>query len=149
VHFSFNLKIPAIHYKSLFENQLSYTLKKISVLISVFLLLTTLSSFAQDAENITPWGTYGRYIDYSTYTELKLNCDSTFEYIDRFELGSTYRFIGTWRIKNNKVILNPKEEKPALNLNKRWLLKENKLKGHIQSRNPKLKSFKIELIRKQ
>lgn len=97
-----------------------FTLKKISVIILSYLLLTDLSSFAQDAKNVSLCGTYGRYIDYSTFTELQLHCDSTFLFIDCFELGSTYKYRGTWEVKRNKILLKSSTDGTISHLPLRW-----------------------------
>lgn len=117
-----------------------FTLKKISVLILSYLLLPVLSSFAQDAENVTLCGTYGRYIDYSTYTELKLNCDSTFLFMDSFELGSTYKYSGNWMLKRNRIILTSSSEGSMSHLPKRWKKqKDGLISKKLNSNNLRLK----------
>lgn len=113
-----------------------------------FLPITAYYSAINLSDTENPSGTYGLYLDHSTYIELKLNEDKTYEYIDRFELGSTYKFNGTWRMENNKVILSTPDKDSLGSLHTKWILKENTLKGYAQSRNPSHKRYKVELTRK-
>jgi len=50
-------------------------------------------------------GTYGVYLDRSTYTELIINNNKTFEYVDRDFTGIGYKNMGKWKIVNRKLCL--------------------------------------------
>ena len=51
------------------------------------------------------FGTYGVYLDWSTYTELVIKENQTFEYIDRGFTGIGYKNYGKWKIQKGKLIL--------------------------------------------
>jgi hypothetical protein len=50
-------------------------------------------------------GTYGCYLDISTYVELKLKEDSTFIFVDRCFTGISDVYHGKWKIQKKKLIL--------------------------------------------
>jgi len=61
--------------------------------------------YRQDTNKVLETGIYGSYADVSTYTELQLFDNHTFNYIDRFELGSTYKYSGKWKVKGKHLVL--------------------------------------------
>jgi hypothetical protein len=108
-------------------------LNKLKFIIADLSVLLALSSSAQDNPDSMLCGTYGSYADQSTYTELKLNCDSTFEFIDCFELGSPLKYSGTWMLVRNKVILIGSSDHSSSKLPKRW---KKQKEGLISAKTP-------------
>lgn len=108
-------------------------MNKLKFIIAGLNVLLTLTSSAQDNPESKLCGTYGNYADHSTYTELKLNCDSTFEFIDCFELGSTLKYSGTWMLVRNKVILIVSSDHSSSQLPKRW---KKQKEGLISAKTP-------------
>jgi hypothetical protein len=73
-------------------------------------------------------GLYAVYLDQSTYTELRINKDGTFDYLtrDMQGIGSTYK--GKWRTKGKTLSLKTPQKKDLFRSPiKTWLIKENEL----------------------
>ncbi len=60
-------------------------------------------------------GTYGVYLDWSTYTELTIKENQTFEYIDRDFTGIGYKNFGKWKIEKGNLILYDNNENNSHN----------------------------------
>ena len=56
-------------------------------------------------------GTYGSYADYSLYTELTLNDDSTYLFKDITPENKISNEQGTWTVHHNKLILKSFDNK--------------------------------------
>ncbi|MFM7681549.1 MAG: hypothetical protein ACKO7P_02255 [Bacteroidota bacterium] len=50
-------------------------------------------------------GTYGSYLDISTYVELTLKEDSTFKFVNRGFTGISDVYHGRWLVKKRKLVL--------------------------------------------
>jgi hypothetical protein len=73
-------------------------------------------------------GTYGVYLDWSTYTELTINENHTFEYIDRGFTGIGYKNFGKWKIEKGKLILYDYKENNSFSpMPTIWEIKEKGL----------------------
>ena len=71
-----------------------------------FLILLSISFVSVQATHKNPlFGTYGAYLDPATFTELTLNENNTFRFYDQFELGSTFKYTGKWKIEGEKLLL--------------------------------------------
>jgi hypothetical protein len=89
-------------------------------------------------------GTYGVYLDQSTYTELTIKENQTFEYIDRGFTGIGYKNSGKWKIQNGKLILYDYVENNSHNpMPTIWKINKNEL-CNITKRH-KRKGLCIEL----
>jgi hypothetical protein len=71
----------------------------------VFLLLISFKLVSQPNQRSLQIGTYGSYLDISTYVELKLKEDSTFIFVDRGFTGISDIYHGKWKIQKKKLIL--------------------------------------------
>jgi hypothetical protein len=86
------------------------------------------TTIGQGEKKEIQFGTYGVYLDQSTYTELTINESQTFEYIDRGFTGIGYKNKGRWKIQNGKLLLydyvenNSHSPMPTI-----WKIKENEL----------------------
>ncbi len=106
----------------------------IFILTLVFGILTIKSS-GQSKVAIPKPGVYGSYADVSTYTELILLDNNTFSYIDRFELGSTFKYNGKWRVKGKYIELYDCENNEMRPMPIKWVIKENELCGKTKRKN--------------
>ena len=59
-------------------------------------------------------GTYGMYLDWSTYIELVIKGNKKFEYIDRGFTGIGYKNFGKWKISNGNLILYDYKENNSI-----------------------------------
>ena len=93
------------------------------------LTILFISSIAwnQTTEKTFQTGTYGSYPDISTFTEIKINPDSTFHYYDQFELSGNMKFDGVWIIKGKKLILLDQNKQLAKTIPAKWKIKGNTL----------------------
>lgn len=72
-------------------------------------------------------GKYGAYSDFSSFTELFLNPDSSFVYHDQTELNGTIHTEGNWSNKENKVFLHDFKNNKLRPLPTTWTLNNNTL----------------------
>ena len=97
----------------------------------VFLLLISFKLVSQPNQRSLQIGTYGSYLDISTYVELKLKEDSTFIFVDRGFTGISDIYHGKWKIQKKKLILYDYEIKIRPGSFKGrwdcWKIKEDKL----------------------
>lgn len=81
----------------------------------------------RDKEEIQ-FGTYGIYLDWSTYTELIIKENQTFQYIDRGFTGIGYKNNGKWKVKKGKLILYDYDENNSFRpMPTVWKIEENEL----------------------
>lgn len=74
------------------------------------------------------FGTYGVYWDWSTYTELVIKENQTFEYIDRDFSGIGFKNYGKWKIQKGILILYDYVENNSNGLMPTiWKIKEKEL----------------------
>lgn len=103
---------------------------------SLFVLLVLSSPYFNKSEPFKT-GVYGAYMDASTYTELTINPDSSFKYIDQFELGSTIQNNGIWQIKRKRLLLKCAENNKVRPMPTEWKIKENQLEGKFMNTHKK------------
>jgi hypothetical protein len=79
-------------------------------------------------KNEIQFGTYGVYLDQSTYTELTINGSQTFVYIERGFTGIGLKNNGMWKIQNGKLLLyNYVENNLHSPMPPIWKIKESEL----------------------
>ncbi len=97
----------------------------------VFLILISFKLVGQSNQSNLQIGTYGCYLDISTYVELTLKEDSTFKFVNRGFTGISDVYHGKWIIKKRKLILYDYEIKIRPSSFKGrwdcWKIKEDKL----------------------
>ena len=81
---------------------MKFKLKNIAI---VFLILISFKLVGQSNQSNLQIGTYGCYLDISTYVELTLKEDSTFKFVNRGFTGISDVYHGKWIIKKRKLIL--------------------------------------------
>ncbi|GIK70535.1 MAG: hypothetical protein D8M18_10530 [Bacteroidetes bacterium] len=90
-------------------------------------------------------GTYGVYLDWSTYTELTIKENQTFEYIDRGFTGIGYKNYGKWKIKNGKLILYDYTENNSFHpMPTTWIIKKNELCNDTKKHKKKGQCLKLK-----
>lgn len=102
-------------------------MRHICTILTLILLLTVSTVIGQSTDQDTLTGTYGAYMDISTFTELTLNDDYTFKYYDQFELGGTFEYYGKWKDKGHKIILYDSENNTIRPMPTKWKIKDNEL----------------------
>ena len=80
-------------------------------------------------------GTYGLYSDVSTFIELTLLDNNTFTYLDRFELGSTFKYSGKWKLNGSYILLLDCENNEIRPMPIEWKIKANELCGKSKRKN--------------
>ncbi|RYD76144.1 MAG: hypothetical protein EOP53_15255 [Sphingobacteriales bacterium] len=85
-------------------------------LVAFMFTLQFIICFSAFGQEIKP-GKYGVYADVSMYTELTINGDSTFQYLNRGATGIPYTSEGKWKLKNGKLILYDYPENSWINGN--------------------------------
>jgi hypothetical protein len=75
------------------------------------LLFISFNNCGQYDKYVLKTGTYGCYLDISTYKELTLNEDSTFKFVDRGFTGISDIYHGKWKVRKRKLILYDYEKK--------------------------------------
>lgn len=93
-------------------------------------------------------GTYGSYMDFSTFTELTLNSDHTFKYTDQSELSARFNYEGKWEVKRNKLVLYDSENNTARPMPTNWTIKLNEITSSKECRSVGGKNYRITLINK-
>jgi hypothetical protein len=99
------------------------------------LAISSLITFQKSDKNIT--GTYGSYMDFSWFTELVLNEDLTFQYHDQVELGTSFKYSGTWTIKGKKINLTSNDNNDLRPMPKIWTIKKSRIVSERVKRNGK------------
>lgn len=94
---------------------------------SIIILTILTFSNINGQTTIPKQGTYGAYLDISTFTELTLNNDHTFIYYDQFELGGTFKHSGKWKMEGQKLILCGSENNVIRPMPSKWKIKGNEL----------------------
>ena len=89
-------------------------------LMIIFLVLAVHGTNAQSP--LSP-GTYGAYLDASNFTELTLNPDKSFQYLDQFELGSPVHCVGQWKVQGQKLLLTDCEDAVLRPVPLRWRIR--------------------------
>ena len=77
------------------------------------LLFISFNYFGQYDKYEFQTGTYGCYLDISTYKELTLKEDSTFKFVYRGCTGSSDIYHGKWKVRKRKLILYDYEKNPV------------------------------------
>ena len=93
--------------------------------ILIIFLMGSITEFHYANKNIV--GTYGAYADASWYTELKIKEDSTFQYYDRVELGSSVSQNGFWKCDGTRITLIFDYENQIRPIPEIWKIKGNKI----------------------
>ncbi len=75
------------------------------------LLFISFNYFGQYDKYEFQTGTYGCYLDISTYKELTLKEDSTFKFVYRGCTGISEIYHGKWKVRKRKLILYDYEKK--------------------------------------
>jgi len=101
--------------------------------------------FSQQTNQELRIGTYGAYMDYSTFTELTINSDNTFQYYDQNKLGSIFKYTGKWEIKRNKLILFDCKNNTFIPMPTKWKIKGAELISEKISNSRTNKKRRIEL----
>lgn len=116
------------------------------------LIILTLSTVTQVFGQITHpdlrIGTYGSYMDFSTFTELTLNSDHTFKYVDQSELSARFNYEGKWEVKRNKLVLYDSENNTARPMPTNWTIQLNEISSSKEFRSVGGKKYRITLINK-
>jgi hypothetical protein len=73
-------------------------------LFMFFSLLSIARVLGQNNPNETINGTYGSYMDWSTFTEVSLNDDNAFRYINQSELDPSFNHQGIWMVTDKYLI---------------------------------------------
>jgi hypothetical protein len=100
---------------------------KRNIIITVFLFFIILIANGQDKSKAIVTGVYGLYADVSTYKELAIFENNTFTYIDRFELGSSFKCSGKWKIEKKNLILYDCENNINRPMPVKWKISDREL----------------------
>ena len=91
-------------------------------------------------------GTYGVYLDWSTYTELTIKENQTFEYIDRGFTGIGYKNFGKWKIeKGNLILCDYDENNSHTPMPTTWIIKQNELCNDTKKHRMKGQCLKFKI----
>jgi|688.fasta_scaffold862436_2 hypothetical protein len=77
----------------------------------IVLFIVSFNYFGQNDKCKLQIGTYGSYLDISTYRELTLNEDYSFKFVNRGFTGISDVYHGKWKVKKRKLILYDFEKK--------------------------------------
>ena len=97
-------------------------------LLTILVFLQCFSLLGQDNTKKIEFGIYAVYLDQSTYTQLTINNDGTFKYLNRDFQGVGYTYEGKWKMKKDKLLLVTSQKDNSFRpLARQWNVKDKEV----------------------